>query len=313
MKNTQEFNSVRIIASLATIMSLVFLILYVIYPSHFDSLKYLASVAAGAAVTLMIGMTSRTLYSHPSSLVISILGLPSSGKTVYLSVLFNELEVEDIPRLQFSRYGHETIEKVEKNISSLHRGEWLPATQESELTVYRAKALYRKNFIPKQYKIEISDYAGELLGELIPEDDHWLHKTKYFKTAVESDAVIMAVDCSLLMNYEKENSRSSMQSHLVAALQVLLEEKGVDIHKKLNAPLALVYMKSDLFGNDPDKWLELREKMQRLEAICKKRCKNFNTFFVSSVGTLKNGLPPTELRPYNVVKPLEWILRNIKP
>lgn len=309
MKEIRLEHSIRWISILLTIIGAILLVFFTIMPIYSEWIKLAITATLGALIATIISLTVRTLYSHATPLVISILGLPSSGKTVYLTVLFNELETRDVSNINFSRYGQETIEQVEKNISTLTRGKWLPPTKESEVSIYRANAVFKKGLFPKKYKIEIADYAGELLGELLPDDDRWLHKTKYFKNAIQSDAIVLSIDCMTLLDANDDNM-TLMQSHLVAAIQVLLEEKGVDIDRKLQAPVAIVYMKSDLFNNLEEQWIELRKKMSRLESICKKRCANISFFYVSSVGSTNEDMPPQILEPFNVISPIRWILEK---
>jgi hypothetical protein len=56
-------------------------------------------------------------------------------------------------------------------------------------------------------------------------------------------------------------------------------------------------------------------KLQRLFALCEKRCRNFKWFFVAAVGERterKEDAPPMELHPKGVVSPMIWALRQFR-
>jgi GTPase SAR1 family protein len=256
----------------------------------------------------------KMITETPTTLTIALLGHPHSGKTVFVNVMFNELMVKSYPNIVFTSYGSETIEKVTSVVNGLKQGEWPPATKINDVFYYRAKALlgFAKTILKKLYKIEISDFAGEHINEFDPTKENFLHKTSYFNYVVESDAIILSLDTEVIMKALMNGDTASiscMENFFIADLQILMEQKGVNINKKLQAPIALTYLKTDLVS--AIKRSELPGLFPNLISFCKKRCANFEIFLVSSVGYItEDGFPPKHLEPINITEPIIWILRN---
>jgi hypothetical protein len=263
----------------------------------------------GSTVTAFIIYLMRTINRNPAPLQMSILGLPESGKTVYLSVLFNELQQYKDSDLLVQPYGIETIEYVNKNIKKLKSGEWLERTATNSIFYFRASALLGSNLFAKKYTLEIGDYAGEKINELNSQSEMWLHKTDYFKDVVRSQIIFLVIDAAVI--FEKNiNMAKNVEQILISAFQVLLESKGVKLDKRLNDPIALMVTKSDLL--DENLHNLIYDEFRTLINICTKRCSSFSIFFVSSVGELSdNSLPPSRLHPQNVVEPLKWCLSRV--
>jgi hypothetical protein len=271
------------------------------------------------------------LQRTPSTLTISILGFPNAGKTVFLTVLFEELRsIQQFNHFIFSAYGDETIERTLKDIKLLSTGQWLPPTPITGLFYYRAQVFEKVGMINKRFMIEIPDYAGENIKEFDVNNDKWLHKTPYFENVVQSHAVLLAIDSEKVLE-SKNFDLIEMENSFIAAIQKLREKKGVDFERKIKAPVALLFMKYDLVKHTPNPLLDkdklgdllvhmharedkevLEHKLPRLMEVCRRGCSNFDTFIVSSVGEIDTkGRPPEHLRPFGVVDPLLWILKKV--
>ncbi|MGD0499306.1 MAG: hypothetical protein ABSC23_12815 [Bryobacteraceae bacterium] len=268
---------------------------------------------AGAVVACIFVLTvygylfSRVVNRHPTTFSISLLGYPYTGKTVYLTTLFDLLQRASAPGIRFSPYGRETIEQVADNLMALYSGKWLPPTPAGTVFFYRANATIGVGFGRSRYKVEIGDYAGEQIGELNPVDVRWLHKSDYFKYVIQSDGIMLMVDSSMLASGDPARIEEA-QNGFIAAFQILAEEKGAVDNRRLRAPVALMFMKTDLLS--PSEPEHLKEHFSRLVEVCEARCLRFRTFFVSSTGPLADGCPPRALRGDGVVDPLIWMLRN---
>ncbi len=281
--------------------------------SYFLHSRLKTSLVAGILGILISAYVSfflRTLNKNPTTVKVAIVGQPLSGKTVYLSVLFNELLTHKEESIVFQAYGIETIEQVEKNIKRLQGGSWLKPTLASSTFYFRANAILRKGLFSPKYTVEIGDYAGEKSKEFDSRSNEWLHKTEYFKYVITSDIILLAVDGAIL-NDGKQSHIEEIQSTLVAAIQVLLDEKGLSVDSELNIPVALLIMKSDLL---PDEIINsIEDLFSRLINLCTNRIRNFKIFTVSSVGELNiGGTPPHKINPQNVVAPMVWGLRKIR-
>jgi hypothetical protein len=271
------------------------------------------TVAIAITATLVGAMIGTTFQRNPATLRFSMLGFPRSGKTVYLTVLFDQLAQTVDAGISFRPYGSETIEAVNSNLMTLRRGKWIPATPINTVFFYRANVLLGSGLLSRKYTLEIGDYAGEHIEEFNSGNEKWLHKTEYFKYVVDSDAVFMAVDIELVLSDDSERIRE-VEAALIAAMQVLLDRKGVVPGNKLRTPVALVLLKCDLMPNLLDSPMddEPPAALFRLTTFCKTSCQNFKLFYVSSVGTvMPDGTPPRNLHPFGVTRPVIWTLRHL--
>jgi len=273
-----------------------------------DILTTVGAVAATVAFLAAYGyLFARLINRHPSTFSISLLGYPNTGKTVYLTTLFDLLQRASGPGIRFSPYGRETIEAVSNNLMALYTGNWLPRTPAGTVFFYRANATIGTGLFRSRYKVEIGDYAGEQIGELNPADERWLHKSDYFKYVIQSDGVMLMVDSEVLVSAD-DAKVEEMQNGFIAAFQILAEEKGAVDNRRLRAPVALMFMKSDVMSGSAED--RVHERFFRLIEVCEARCLQFRTFLVSSTGPLKENRPPKALKGDGVVKPLIWMLRN---
>jgi len=270
--------------------------------------------------SLFIGFALRTLQENPTPLQVALVGGPRSGKTVFLSVLFNELQVAKTDRISFQPYGRETIEMVGENINCLNAGQWLVPTTKDSVFFFRANAIVGRSLLSKKFTVEIGDYAGERIDEFDSSSEEWLHRTEYFKYAVGCDIIFLAIDAEKLA-FAPPSVTARMENQLVAAFQVLLDEKGVVPNERMRAPVALLILKSDLLPRDEsnfrremgqvDSSVGAFPAMARLISLCEKRCRSFKVFLVSAVGHLdKGGVPPQFLEPTGVTDPMIWALMH---
>ncbi|MCI5148895.1 MAG: hypothetical protein D3916_05825 [Candidatus Electrothrix sp. MAN1_4] len=101
------------------------------------------------------------------------------------------------------------------------------------------------------------------------------------------------------------------QSSLVAAMQVLLDEKGIAFGSSLDIPVALIILKSDLLSEDYNP-LESGD-FNRLISLCNNRCTYFDVFKVSSVGKVdEEGNIVASIKPFGVIDPMIWALKKIR-
>ncbi|HUW13104.1 MAG TPA: hypothetical protein VM537_25490 [Anaerolineae bacterium] len=255
---------------------------------------------------------------NPAPLAISLLGFPGSGKTVFLTVLFDTMMASGAPGIAFWPYGADTIERVGADMSALMQRTWLPPTTPGQVYYYRANARVGAGLLARRYKIEIGDYAGEHIHEFDTEHERWLHKTDYYKYVVQTDVVLLSIDCGTILHGERADIRD-MENSFIAALHLLMEHKGVPVGGKLRAPVALVFMKADLARSHElpalrERQLDVDElcpRVSKLVRFCEGRCSTFKVFVASSVGYVdKDGLPPPALKPWGVVEPIVWALRQ---
>jgi hypothetical protein len=269
----------------------------------------LAGSVAAIVITITVFWTARLLARYPAFLSIAMLGHPGVGKTVYLTMLFDSLQRGRLQTIRFSPAGRETVERVAENLTVLSNGLWLPGTMIGEVFPFRAHVSRGRGPLTRQYRLEIADHAGQNTSALDPRSELWLHKADFFKYVIQSDALIIAIDTGTVLRAPQPVVQE-VQNSLVAAFQLMVEEKGLSPAGRLKNPVALVFMKGDLAEAQLTRTREqLASRMQRLIDVCSRRCQNFEIFVVSAVGSVQqDGAPPNVLKPIGVTEPLGWIL-----
>ncbi|MGB0385170.1 MAG: TRAFAC clade GTPase domain-containing protein [Ardenticatenaceae bacterium] len=293
---------------------------YIIY-ININNITSINNAMSITAFVVLLGLTAiliniiavynRTITDHPRALSIALVGPPNAGKTVYLTMLYKELETKEIEGLSFSPYGSRTIEVVARNIARMEQGEFPPPTPMESSFRYEAVASFSRRFITQKYRIQISDYAGEHLKEFDDADEMWLHHTDYFEYVVSADALLFMLDCETLLNGD---SIPHLQSILVATVHTFIERRRSDPTKPSDVPVALLFSKSDVLSSKED-IEKITSQVSRLIAVCKKRFRYFRYFLVSSVGVTPkefndkgDPIPPPDMEPIGVVEPLIWLL-----
>jgi GTPase SAR1 family protein len=323
VKRDRDFLIYIVAATAAATILSVFPAMFDFINARFDIWPVLIGSLIGVLVTSYLTLFFRTINRHPTPLKIAIVGPPKAGKTVFLTVLFHELQILETQDISFQPYGLETIEAVSKNLGVLNVGQWLEPTSRESVFFFRANAKVGITPFVRKYTVEIGDYAGERVQEFDSSSEEWLHRTEYFKYVITSDVVFLAVDGEKLAEGNLIQLEE-MQQKLIAAIQVLIDEKGVPVDQKMKTPVGLVILKSDIL----DKQIPLvdfevppevgyrhltEESLGDLIKLCRKRCRAFEIFFVSAVGSVElDGRPPVSLHPRNVTAPMIWALRKLR-
>ncbi|WP_444926410.1 hypothetical protein ACJJI4_21445 [Microbulbifer sp. TRSA002] len=269
----------------------------------------LITATISSLVAFYVSFIMRSLSKNPTPLRAFLIGQPRAGKTVYLSVLFDELQRHSSSSIDFQQYGTETVERVNSNLQTLNKGSWVPQTSLNTAFYYRARASVGSGIFRSKYTLEVGDYAGEHIEEFDSSSEMWLHKTDYFKYAIASDSLLFCIDGEDLVEKNIEKIEDS-QTMLLAAFQMLLSEKTSHAGKKLNIPICLIVLKSDLFESDEQIDSLLEEYYYRLRELMKSKAQEFKEFYVSSVGKTIDGKPPSKIKPKHVVDPFIWLLKH---
>jgi len=270
----------------------------------------IVTVAVGAITVSMTTILFFGIFKQtPSTLNISVLGYPNSGKTVYLTVLFNELLTNPIhKKISFMTYGSETIERISADYEKLNTGHWLPPTPNEGVFYYRATASLSSR---RKYKLEIGDYAGEKFKEELKENNNFFHKTEYFKYVISSDVIFLAIDMELVLkDFRNGQYIANIESSFISALSLMQEVRSMGFNKKIKFPVAIIFLKFDLLGEFSQENAQemILEKFARIIGYCQKNCINYNHFFVSSTGTKHIENFPGRVQPEGVVEPVEWAI-----
>lgn len=255
---------------------------------------------------------------HPISLSIALIGPSGMGKTVYLTLVFYELESGTISGLTFAPAGQKTTERVANDIAALKSYQFPPKTSYEEQNQYDAVATYKRVLFPQRYRIQITDYAGERLNEFNPYSEQWLHRTDYFGYVVSADAVLFMIDCTTLLA-DKPETISQYETLFVTTLHRLIEisHRDSDPTESFKTPVGLIFSKSDILQkfvteerNEDMLKKIIVDKLDHFISVCRNRCRNFQFFFVSSLGHIPpdDTTPPNVIEPDKILDPILWIL-----
>jgi hypothetical protein len=262
-------------------------------------------------VGVVSGLTANILVSRKRIRTFAILGFPASGKTVYLTVLFNLLQRSDEQSVEVEPQGQDTIEKIHTDFATLARQEWLSPTATDHTFTYHAVSTRRRWGAVFRSEIMIPDYAGEFFHQLSEENQQWLHKNPYFLNWVlRADGLFLAVDCDVLGKASQAEKVAYEQS-FIAAIQVLLETSPAARRLgRIPMPVALLFMKADVLASNQSAFLE--RSLPQLVSLCKRKCTAFGSFAVSSTGSRcdDDTRPPANLRPYQVLESFMWLLHR---
>jgi hypothetical protein len=307
--------------AVTTALTSVVVTLFLTIPKAEEWLHDFAGVAnvllllLGLLIGAFLAFVTRTISKHPTPLKVALVGQPKAGKTVFLTMLFDQLQLIRTGSVTFQPYGRETIEQVAANLNLLSSGNWLKPTSIDSVFFFRANASISTGLFKKRYTAEIGDYAGERVEEFDSSSNQWLHRTEFFKYVIGCDAVLLAVDSAKIVKAKLTRDASiavEMENALIAALQVIIDESGVAADRKLRKPIAITILKSDMLvraGIEEDAALSY---ISRLETICKNRCRYYATFFVSAVGPVNSeNSPPSSLNPTNICEPMLWVLKTV--
>lgn len=309
MKRSQ-FELAAMTSMIAVMVSMIS-ILFQSFFSSSDGYTIFLTAFASSAMALYVSFVVRALNKNPTPLRAFVIGQPRAGKTVFLSILFDELQRLSVSGIAFQQYGSETVEKINSNLHILNTGNWIPRTELNVAFFYRARATVGSSFFKNTYTIEVGDYAGEHIREFDTSSNMWLHKSEYFKYALSSDALLFCIDGEILSNHDKIKIEES-QAMLIAAFQMLLSEKTTNAHDKIKIPVCIVVLKSDLFINDDEIDQFMKKYYFRLTDLISKKSDTYQEFYISAVGNTQGGRPPSKISPMRVVDPMVWILKNTK-
>ena len=224
-------------------------------------------------------------------------------------LLRNRLTTNPPENWHFSAYGDETREEVNRNFQRLQSKKWPPPTSPADPFPFRAKATSKGALLNDKYSLLIEDFAGEKSENLIDsEKKSKLQGTDFLQDVIRSDAVMLAIDIERILDYSTEENKN-YQMEMVNTVNAMLEKKGIEPGQKMQSPLALLFLKSDLL-DEKQKYM-ITGYFNKLIPYCDKRCKSFKYFMVSSVGKVENGKPPREINPDNIFEPLLWILKQL--
>lgn len=307
MQPRQRFDFVMMASLLVGFSGLSLSLLSALHkePQSFTIAAVVLFVVLGTVLVFyLIYMTRR----FPTSLSIALVGPPGAGKTVFLTVLFRELQTGRLGPLLFAPSGKFTTEEVERNIGLMASGHFPSRTPLDVATTYEAVARLG-NMLPREYRIRITDFAGEHLYQSF--EGHWLHEGEFFDRLVSSDAILFMIDCETLLN-AADDIVARVESGLIAALNLIIEKRNENPTRLLHIPVGLLLSKADVVWDRELPRASITERIAGFLAIADRRCARFRVFFVSSLGREPEpeNTPPRRISPQGIIEPIRWLLRG---
>lgn len=271
----------------------------------------LAAVASLWTLSLTLIVWLRAVRHHRRTFDVALIGPPNAGKTVYLTVLFRELERGGVGGLLFAPQGTETIRRVSDDLTRMAEGFFPPKTQPGRHFFYEAVARYRGRLglLDREYRIKIADFAGESLEELIDDSP----KSEFLAYVLNSQAIFIMIDCEEIAHADR-GAVARSENQIASILNCIMSRKNVDRADVLRIPVALLLSKADVLdGEEAFSRGQLLDELQDVLSVCKAKCRHFRFFFVSSVGVTPREIegraaPPARLSPRGVLHPLLWVL-----
>lgn len=215
------------------------------------NMSFLGAVAIGALITVALGIITSFLGRSrlPIAYSIAVVGFPRSGKTSLITAMFGELFAGRYLRYQVFPRGETTIERINRDLELLELGKSLGPTTDQDLFAYRADVVGGAVVFPAVYKVEIGDFPGEDSAEFAERFSDWFHQTPYFKWVMAADAFIFVVDLGCVIDNDSTHEYVARLSRAVRAAWQRLQENHLQGERSLSwKPVALVFMKADLFG-----------------------------------------------------------------
>ncbi len=311
----QKLSTIIIVLSVFIITTFTLLIAESIVIREFALILLgLFTTLVSILVAVMFVSTTRR---NPRALSIALIGPPAAGKTVYLTMLYRELENGKVGSLIFSPYGRQTTETISYNLSLMASGVFPPPTPLSHVEIYEAVASYGSGFFSQRYRLQIADFAGEHLNlfRQIGQENNRSLDSELLDYAQSCDAILLMIDTAILLD-EKKHEIALLENNLVTFLHLLVEKRGKDPFTSLRLPIGLIISKSDLLekynfiGGEDNFEMEISRKLARLFSVTESRFSHFRLFLVSSLGSTpyEPNIPPVHIQPKNILEPLFWIL-----
>lgn len=195
--------------------------------------------------------------------------------------------------------GESTIEIVEKGMLLLSRGAFPARTTESSTNVYRLDYFPPQSIIkriastiapiPKAYRVEIADFAGELTDEFaessapptlneIPSTFGEDSSSNYLKWVAESDRCLLFIDMEKYLD-QGNDFASILTTKYIAFWQKYLDLHSTSMRPRSGTPVVIVHSKCDAIHHNSDPALfHLGQELLRIEEMALKDFRKLYNF-----------------------------------
>ena len=265
-----------------------------------------------------------------ASLPIAVWGPRSSGKTVFLAMLYKDLANSDwqmdITDPEISQYIIEIRE-------SLDNAKWPPPTDPS---AKKNKNTYSLHFSHKRpsypymgltyFSLNVQDPSGELFENF--ESEHLKpEKEEFFKSFTQCKGALFIID-------HRYSEKSAALHAAIYSNMAKIQKQLFTVHSQFHIqfPVAICVSKIDERYEDFQEMKHNPEKFfiklfgHQTFNLLKESIKNFKIFFFSAVGVKEeNGkwvprltevegqaVPDEVLQPFGLFEPVEWIIQKAR-
>jgi hypothetical protein len=246
----------------------------------------------------------------------AMFGRRNSGKTVYLAALYGGGKDEGSDGLEYHVESNENathiyLSQAGRNLLS---GKWPEGTPWDEQQLGHKMSL-RLTVSGRAYQLRIPDVGGEVTRRAQSNLDYETMnaelKAKVLEEFQDYHGFLVFVPGDATHAEQALEYKWEVDA-LVSALKERTPDGGM-----ISRPVAILVSKWDL--REPrldgvDHETQSREFLEsvypELAAGLKATCKNLRVFPVSSTGPLIDGHLPIPLRPFNLIKPLVWLLET---
>ena len=246
---------------------------------------------------------------------IALFGPRNAGKTVFLASLYGfgqsslgadteyHIAAPELP-------GDATHAYLSQILKELDNGKWPDASKFQRLPTLN----FAFTIGGDRYDVVLPDVAGEVTRRAKEEEDFATAESQ-LKAEILRDWQDYHGYLLFVPSDEPERIRAREYKWEVDALLNALKERTAD-GGIIRRPIAVILSKWDLQSCEPKDEEEERSKAEEffycaypeLAAGLKATCGNLQVFPVSATGPLNDGIPPHQLRPYNLGKPISWLL-----
>jgi GTPase SAR1 family protein len=246
------------------------------------------------------------MYKEPVEFKVLLIGPPQSGKTIFITVMLHKLKDFLDERLLFTFDDRNTIAAIAKGIEYLTNQQWLPSTNGSANS-YKIRAKIGTRIFNDSMKINVVDMPFK--PKVTPAEGDNPPNINYgdlIGTLKNYDGLMLFIDSQVVVG-NRPISIDELQDLYIPLLKELPRDGGEG--SKTSIPVAIIFSKTDSieFLMNP---LAMRKFIPKLLEACKKECKNYRMFYVSSIGNVDAlNMPLPSLPSKNVIDPMTWTVK----
>lgn len=284
-------------------MALIFTFMTPVFSVQFFTSWY--ALLTSFLLLMFLLLMARSMYKKPEPVAIPVFGLPRSGKSVYLHMLFDRLRVYHAHNFKSSNPNEQLSALIARNVKMLAQESWLPHAAEPR-ELYRILLTLGSQLLPERLEVTLIDFNMRQGDNGPPVTPEIVSRQGIYNNLARANGIFFVIDSQSLYG------GSFTGSHTIDVYMNAVHEirRTAGLQQTATIPVALIMTKIDYVEHtlQPSQLIGL---IQDFIDLCKKSFRNFRIFYVSSVGKLApTGLPLPPLRPRNVIEPFLWMVEH---